>query len=556
MSDVSEDRGQNDLQRLVAAIEAANDVAALPRPRQPWLPELPPLCDLVPLLRPVAADAHPALVFGLRDDPANQAQPVVAFEPDTQGNLAVYGTSGSGKSALLRTLAVVAGFPAHAGPCQVYALDFGTRGLAMLDGLPHVGAVINGGEDERVERLVSRLAILVAERNAAYKKADCDTITDYRVRTGNWAEPRILLLIDNFPALRAAYETTGERAKIYALLNTIAVDGRQAGVHVVLTADRGGSLPPALASTMQRRVVLRMTEDHAYVTLGEPTGVLKPTSPPGRGLIGGSEIQVAILGSAPAVGDQAANIRVLAREMIEDGVGRAEPVAMLAEHIPLADLPAEQNAMPVFGRDQRDLRPVGFTPHGTFLIAGPADSGRTTAMHTLARALHRWRPGARLFHLAAPGAPAVPNDRWERVASGPETARDMLVDFAKAVAAREADRPTALFVDGLIDYLGHDALRTDLEAVVTACAAGHALFVAQSDPAAFRSVPLGHAPLLGRLRNGSAGLLLMPDASDPQVFPAVSTARLDREAFPKGRGIHLDAGKTAIVQVAWTETEQ
>jgi S-DNA-T family DNA segregation ATPase FtsK/SpoIIIE len=45
------------------------------------------------------------LVYAVADDPDHQAQPTIAFRPDEDGNLAVYGTGNSGKSTLLRTIA-------------------------------------------------------------------------------------------------------------------------------------------------------------------------------------------------------------------------------------------------------------------------------------------------------------------------------------------------------------------------------------------------------------------------------------------------------------------
>ena len=56
------------------------------------------------------------LVFGVADDPDRQAQPEIAFRPDKEGNMAVYGTSGSGKSVFLRTIAVAAGYTVRGGP--------------------------------------------------------------------------------------------------------------------------------------------------------------------------------------------------------------------------------------------------------------------------------------------------------------------------------------------------------------------------------------------------------------------------------------------------------
>ena len=44
------------------------------------------------------------------------------------------------------------------GPCHVYGLDFGNRGLAMLEPLPHVGSVIYASDHERVVRLLTHAA--------------------------------------------------------------------------------------------------------------------------------------------------------------------------------------------------------------------------------------------------------------------------------------------------------------------------------------------------------------------------------------------------------------
>ncbi len=83
------------------------------------------------------------------DDPATQSQPTLTYQPDRDGNMAVYGTGGSGKCATLRQLAVAAAVTPRGGPVQVYGLDFGARGLRTLEVLPHVGAIIDGDDEER-----------------------------------------------------------------------------------------------------------------------------------------------------------------------------------------------------------------------------------------------------------------------------------------------------------------------------------------------------------------------------------------------------------------------
>ena len=111
----------------------------LPAPRKPWLPDMRPAYDLADLPTQRRDDE---LVFGVGRRPGQPGPAEVAFRPDKEGNMAVYGTGGSGKSRL----------PAHhrggrrltvrGGPCHVYGLDFGNRGLAMLEALPHVGSII------------------------------------------------------------------------------------------------------------------------------------------------------------------------------------------------------------------------------------------------------------------------------------------------------------------------------------------------------------------------------------------------------------------------------
>src|SRR5690606_22609734 len=89
------DPGPNDIARMVRTIQAGARAAGVPEPRKPWLPELAATYDLALLPNP-RTDAK--LLLGVLDDPHAQAQPTVHYEPDVDGNMAVYGTGGAGKS--------------------------------------------------------------------------------------------------------------------------------------------------------------------------------------------------------------------------------------------------------------------------------------------------------------------------------------------------------------------------------------------------------------------------------------------------------------------------
>ncbi|MGH6653760.1 MAG: hypothetical protein ACRDVE_00985, partial [Actinocrinis sp.] len=235
---------------------------------------------------------------------------------------------------------------------------------------------------------------------------------------------------------------------------------------------------------------------------------------------------------------------------IEEGVPAAPAIARLGDQIPLGRLPVERDGRPVFGQGLRDLEPVTFAPRGTLLIAGPTGSGRRTALRTVATALNRWKAGTRLFYLGSSDAETYRLPLWEGRAGDPQEAEKLLTQFASAVAAHDPQRPPALCIDELVPFLAVDAVRAGLEQLVPHCVMGHGLLVAQSDAAALQNVPLAASSLVTKLRLGTTGFLLTPDASDPQIFPGLNTNKLDREDFPPGRALLLSSGKSAVVQVA------
>ncbi|HWJ85728.1 MAG TPA: FtsK/SpoIIIE domain-containing protein, partial [Cellulomonas sp.] len=324
--DAPDDDVPTDIERVVRTVRAA--ALDIPPPRLPWLPELPALIDVATLEAP-----DEALPLGLADLPAQQEQRVAVWRPDEEGCLAVFGTSGSGKSTVLRTLACAAA----RGEAHVYGIDLGSGGLAMLDVLPEVGAVIDGADTERVVRLLHRLRDQLDDRSARFAVAHAGTLPEYRRLAGRPDEPRIVLLVDGLSAFRDAYEADVGRSGAWAALQRIVAEGRPLGVHVVMAAERPGALPTSLSGSVQQRLVLRQADESAYGTLDVPKDVLGPGSPPGRGVLAGQvdEIQVAAPGGARSPAEQARALAALASRMSSGP--KPEPVRRLPAFVALAD---------------------------------------------------------------------------------------------------------------------------------------------------------------------------------------------------------------------------
>ncbi|NNN21144.1 MAG: cell division protein FtsK, partial [Acidimicrobiales bacterium] len=386
--------GPNDIKRLVSTISTASNTAGIENPRKPWLPELAPIYELG-LLETKRLDSE--LVFAVSDLPESQDQPTAAFYPDLDGNMIIYGTGGSGKSTTLRTLAISAGFGIRGGPCHVYGLDFGSRGLTVLEDLPHVGSIIGGDDIERTVRLLREIRSEIDARALRYAKSQAATLSEYRKLADKADEPRIIILIDGIQGFRQVYEGT-DKQKWFDVLLSIATDGRPVGVHLLVTGDRPAALPSSLASTMQRKLVLRMASENDLGMLGVPLDGFASESPPGRGYLDGCEIQVAVLGGTANLSEQSVEVKRLSVAMEKAGVSKAPEIGRLSDQIRLSELVSETKGEPIVGVFEESLLPAAMPTSGTFLLSGPPGSGRTTCLATLAQAVKNWNHQAKLVY--------------------------------------------------------------------------------------------------------------------------------------------------------------
>lgn len=536
------DLGPTDIQRVVTTIERAREEAEIPIPRKPWLPELQEVYELAKLPTERRDDE---LVIGVADNPDLQSQPTISFRPDAEGNLAVYGASGSGKSAFLRTIAIAAGFTVRGGPCHVYGLDFGNRGLAMLESLPHVGSIISGQDEERVKRLISMLREVIDERAIRYSKVNASTITAYRKLTGKHDEPRIFVLVDGLTAFRNAYESTGALMRWLDAFTSLLGDGRPVGVHFVLSVDARNGLPVSMGSSVQSRFVLRMATEDDYAFLGVPNDVVTPDSPPGRGIFKKREVQVAVLGGTQDASEQSRMLQGFADAMAKSGARPAEPIASLPEKVPAASLPREAGGLPVIGMNSDELAPVTIEPKGGFVVTGPPGSGRTTTVAALVRAIKRWRPDARCYLVTLRrNSDLLALPEFERTATREDDIKE-LCEQLKEQALDESSRLVVLVLEK-VDDLAVAPYQTPLQDAVKPLVDNDHVVIGEADPQALNT-SMG---LQGMIKGARSGIALAPDGSEGSLIFKTTFPPLARVQMPEGRGVLVRRGKAQIIQVA------
>jgi len=536
---VAADQGPNDQRRLVQTLVEAAAAAGVPAPRRPWLDELAPAFDLTRLRQRTDTE----LVLGVSDIPEQQRQDVAVFRPDTEGHLAVYGTGGAGKTVALRTLAAVAGITPRGGPVDVYALDFAGNGLKMLSALPHVGAVIPGDDVERVIRLLRTLRETMSERSQRYAAADASTITEYRAIADRPDEPRILVLLDGFPAFRGDFEATSATSPWYQVFLDILAEGRQVGIHVAITADRPGSVATAVSAAIQKRVVLRLADENAYGVLDVPKDVLDAASPPGRAVVDGLETQIAVIGGSPNAAEQSRATTALGEAIRRTGRRAAPPIGSLPREYPAERLPATVAGLPALGISDVDLEPIGFEPSGVLLLGGPPASGRSNALRWIASSVAKAGP-VTAYYLGGARSALASDPGWAASATKPEEVAELARTIAAELPSAPDDPRILVVVEGIADFLGGPADVPLVELIKAVRRSGH-LLVAESETAGWNS----SWPLLAEVKAARTGLLLQPETMEGELLLRTPFPRVSRADFPPGRGFHVARGKAVRVQL-------
>ncbi|TDO10461.1 S-DNA-T family DNA segregation ATPase FtsK/SpoIIIE [Mycobacterium sp. BK086] len=530
-----------DIARMVATTRAAAEGLRIRPPRKPWLPPLQSSYALESMT-PHVSGAR--LVIGRADLPTDQTQPIGVFAPDDDGNMAILGTGGSGKSTALCTLAIAAALSPDDGPVHVYAFDFASGSLRILEPLPHVAAVVSGDDDERIGRVLRRLTAVLDQRSRSFTQVNAATITDYRHITGH-DEPRIMLLVDGIGSFREAYEHVSG-SPIFPMFSQLTSDGRRLGIHVVVSGDRPGSLSIGLASAIPRRLVLRLASDDDYSIAGIRDDILSSSSPRGRGVMDGQELHVAVLGGNANVAMQAEAIEVLAADQRASDYPEPQPVERLSDHIALETLPPRTgDNMPAIGVADETLAPIGVHPRGVLMVTGPPGSGRRSALVTLAQAIRRDDPSAYIVHLAPATTSISGLTVWNRSATGTDAVRQAADDLMAAVSTTTAPAALTVVIESVTDFSGTDVESTLTQLVKTLSDAS-AFVVGEAEVSTW-----SQAWQLGQpFKSPRRGLLLAPSAGDSDTLLNTSIGPVRRHEFPPGRGVLIEKGRGVWLQLA------
>jgi S-DNA-T family DNA segregation ATPase FtsK/SpoIIIE len=233
--------------------------------------------------------------------------------------------------------------------------------------------------------------------------------------------------------------------------------------------------------------------------------------------------------------------------MVKAGASPAPAIERLTEQVLLNTLPGAPGESIVIGVADDSLAPVATPGSGSFVIAGPPGSGRTTTLLALATSLHRDKPQMELYHLSARRSPLSSLALWKKSADSMDEARALVQTLTTRIAGGKLlPGEIAIFIEHITDY--HESeLERDVEALIKAAVRAEQFIAGEAESSTWNQ-----AYSVGRpMRAARRGIILQPDDVDSDLLKA-SFGRI-RGDVPPGRGYLVGGGRSRKLQVATTD---
>ncbi len=343
----------------------------------------------------------------------------------------VAGTTGSGKSELLRTL--IASLAAGHSPVRINFLLVDYKGGAAFRecaALPHVVGLVTDLDRPLARRVLTSLDAEVKRREVLLHDARANDLVELERRDPLAAPASLVIVVDEFAAL------VRDVPEFVDGVVDIAQRGRSLGIHLVLATQRPhGVVSESVRANANLRIALRVHEaDDSRDVIGTSAAATIPRAVPGRAFLRTGpgeivELQCAYAGApvapgavpaAPTVHEFPVSVATPAPSPAEPGpthltrlveviraaarsTGRAPASApwlpALPSSIPLDSVPpgegathdrARSVALGLLDEPERQRQVpfvVDFEACGSLAVVGAGGSGKTSALRTVAAAL-------------------------------------------------------------------------------------------------------------------------------------------------------------------------
>lgn len=370
-----------------------------------WLEELPTELSLMTLSKHRYKDGMwqgkenwLEIPVGMYDSPSTQSQGLATINFSNEGNLAVYGISGSGKTNFLKTMMMSIGLNYSPEDVQIYGIDCGGGSTTIFNAMPHVGGIARDGQTEKIEVLLKMVNDEIERRRKHFlKEAEgIVSLKEYREIIGK-DMPAWIFFVDNIAAFSQSYEN------LYDDLYSIISKGAAYGIYFVMTSIAQTGYRTNIINHIQNRITFELNDKMDYGSIvGKVYGVPLP-SQSGRALFKGPlVVQTALFMEGINEVERVKNLKVFLQEMNDHYQGqRPQPIPVLPEVIRMSEMVEIYKdcfQVPI-GLTYQDIQPayVDFKNKNTFLVSGLPQTGKSRWIQNMAGLIHQCYPDSQMY---------------------------------------------------------------------------------------------------------------------------------------------------------------
>jgi len=319
-------------------------------------------------------------VVGIADNPAEQRKEALLFDFVKDGNLFIYGSSGSGKTTMVKSLCMSLALTNSPDEAAMYIMDFGGTSLRRLEALPHVGGVMTIDQEDKINQFMLFMLRTVEARKNAFADARADNFEQFKSKKPDVAMPAIFVFIDNYYALSESYEDVDEKMML------LAREGNKFGVYLIATAVNATLVRYRFSINFKMAATFSLTDSTEYSNIVGRTDGLEPQDNPGRGL----------WKSAMPLEFQCAKpeIRGLSYEQLLDRfellastgkLNRAQSIPQMPEKVDIFAIRNDSDTVINVGLMDKDMQPaeVDLSTHHVFTVTGDSGMGKSTVLMSI-----------------------------------------------------------------------------------------------------------------------------------------------------------------------------
>ena len=381
---------KKEIEAVIAYIAKTAHAAGIEKQPSPWKTELPDLFSWKKLPVEGSFDGEKwemteapwlSVPVGIFDRPELQMQGVQYMDFLKEGNFGVFGSSQTGKTSLLRTIAT--------SLCRMYSPRdihlYIIADMAGMEAFPQVGGVVGSGQEEKLGKLINMLISFLEERRKIFNQERVDSLKAYRELVSE-EMPAVFVLIDRFSGI---LESNQDYKDVFVRLFS---EGPSKGIYFVYTGVNNTGVPYKLTANVSGAISFMQADRSEYSTL---IGQVRDTRLPNR--VGNALIKVnqELINFQKAMYEPGENdkeremaLKAEAESMTEAWRGKpALKIPVLPESISvksMADLSGSEQGIAV-GLDTESIEAVYVKPGETTAMAvtGRVGCGKSTMLQRI-----------------------------------------------------------------------------------------------------------------------------------------------------------------------------